>query len=52
MLIYTCKDAEAPDDWTESEACIIHGAQEVPLRSFSTDVHTVSTKVTYKTDDD
>ncbi|VDN56382.1 unnamed protein product [Dracunculus medinensis] len=50
VLIYTGKDTDAPEDWTESDACNIENAHEVQLRSFSTSVHTVHTKVAYKAD--
>lgn len=50
MLIYTNKDTEAPSGWSESDACLIEDSQEVQLRSFSTSVHKVDTKVSYKAD--
>uniref|UniRef100_A0A0M3I0B4 HORMA domain-containing protein n=1 Tax=Ascaris lumbricoides TaxID=6252 RepID=A0A0M3I0B4_ASCLU len=50
VLIYAGKDTDTPADWTESGACNIENGQHVQLRSFSTAVHTVHTKVSYKPD--
>ncbi|CAL2042289.1 CBN-MDF-2 protein [Caenorhabditis brenneri] len=50
VLIYTGKDTEAPEDWTESGACLIPNSETVQLRSFSTSVHGVNTNVQYKAD--
>ncbi|KAM3725726.1 Mitotic spindle assembly checkpoint protein MAD2A [Dirofilaria immitis] len=44
VLIYTGKETDTPEDWTESSACIINDAEQVQLRSFSTSVHSVHTK--------
>ncbi|VDP11352.1 unnamed protein product [Onchocerca flexuosa] len=48
VLIYTGKETDTPEDWTESSACVINDAEQVQLRSFSTAVHSVHTKVSYK----
>ncbi|VDO18377.1 unnamed protein product [Brugia timori] len=48
VLIYTGKETDTPEDWTESNACIINDAEQVQLRSFSTAVHSVHTQVSYK----
>uniref|UniRef100_A0A0N5AS10 Mitotic spindle assembly checkpoint protein MAD2A n=1 Tax=Syphacia muris TaxID=451379 RepID=A0A0N5AS10_9BILA len=49
VLIYTTKDADVPlSEWSESDECHIENAEEVQLRSFSTAVHSVHTKVSYK----
>uniref|UniRef100_A0A1I7USP6 NADH dehydrogenase [ubiquinone] flavoprotein 3, mitochondrial n=1 Tax=Caenorhabditis tropicalis TaxID=1561998 RepID=A0A1I7USP6_9PELO len=50
VLIYTGKETEAPEDWTESGACLIPNHETVQLRSFSTSVHGVNTNVQYKAD--
>ncbi|CAI4227179.1 unnamed protein product [Auanema sp. JU1783] len=50
VLIYTGKTTEAPEDWTESGACLIKNSEQVQLRSFSTSVHSVNTNVQYKVD--
>lgn len=48
VLIYTGKEADTPENWAETSACLIKGAEQVQLRSFSTAVHSVHTKVCYK----
>lgn len=48
VLIYTGKETDTPEDWTESNACHIEGAEEVKLRSFATAIHDVHTSVSYK----
>ncbi|VDM95846.1 unnamed protein product [Thelazia callipaeda] len=48
VLTYTGKETDTPEDWTECSACLISDAEEVQLRSFSTAVHSVHTKVSYK----
>jgi len=50
VLIYTGRDTEAPENWSESSACHIVQSQQVQLRSFSTGVHSVETMVSYKAD--
>lgn len=49
VLIYTTKDVDVPSsEWSESGECRIENGEEVQLRSFSTAIHSVRTKVTYK----
>eukprot|EP00039_Didymoeca_costata_P020451 m.341308 g.341308 ORF g.341308 m.341308 type:complete len:203 (-) comp19992_c0_seq1:166-774(-) len=51
MLIYTDKDADVPEAWTESDAKMIqNGAEVFPMRQFSTDLHTVKAAVAFKHD--
>ncbi|XP_023320668.1 mitotic spindle assembly checkpoint protein MAD2A [Eurytemora carolleeae] len=50
ILIYTHNDTEVPTEWADSDPCIIQNSEEVQLRTFSTNVHTVSAAVSYKTD--
>ncbi|VDK76940.1 unnamed protein product [Litomosoides sigmodontis] len=47
VLIYTGKEADTPENWAETSACLIKGAEQVQLRSFSTAVHSVHTKKIY-----
>jgi len=48
LLFYTKKDTEAPDNWEDSNACIIENGEEVQLRSFTTKIHKVDGSVSYK----
>ena len=51
MLIYTAKDAAVPATWKESDAKMVKNSSEVmPLRQFSTNIHTVKAAVEYRTD--
>lgn len=50
VLIYTKKDSHAPDGWGDSGPCLIINGEEVKLRSFSTGIHSVETRVAYKAD--
>lgn len=50
ILIYTHKDLDVPNEWGESDACVITNSEEVKLRSFSTSVHRVEAAVSYKAD--
>ncbi|KAI6174151.1 HORMA domain protein [Aphelenchoides besseyi] len=50
VLVYTRKGAKLTNDWANSTARNIENAEEVQLRSFSTKVHDVKTKVQYKAD--
>ncbi|KAI6191142.1 DNA-binding HORMA domain containing protein [Aphelenchoides bicaudatus] len=50
VLMYTTKSAKLSNDWADSTACNIVDPEEVQLRSFSTKVHKVHTKVQYKAD--
>jgi len=49
LLFYTNKeDVEVPEAMRESGACLITNAEQVKLRSFSTNVHSVEGAVSYK----
>ena len=48
LLVYTDKDVDAPDKWTDSDPCYILNSAEVKLRSFTTTVHKVDSLVAYK----
>ena len=48
LLFYTDKDLEAPDNWEDSNACMIKDGQNVQLKSFSTSIHKVDGSVSYK----
>eukprot|EP00736_Rhodelphis_marinus_P012715 Rmarinus@m.8542 len=50
LLIYTKKDLETPKAWEESDARMIDAdsADTVPLRAFSTRVHSVRGSVTFR----
>lgn len=52
MLVYTDKDAETPLEWQESDAKLVKkGRQVMPLRQFSTNIHTVKPLVSYRTEE-
>ena len=48
ILIYSHKDLDVPQEWGESDACLIKNSEEVKLRSFSTNIHRVEAAVSYK----
>ncbi|KAI9204272.1 DNA-binding protein [Polychytrium aggregatum] len=48
VLAYTEKDAEVPTTWVDSDPKIIENAEQVRLRSFSTNIHKVDSLVAYK----
>ncbi|XP_071455289.1 mitotic spindle assembly checkpoint protein MAD2A [Hetaerina americana] len=50
LLIYTLDDTAVPEEWSETEPCIIANSQEVRLRTFSTSLHKMETIVSYKAD--
>jgi mitotic spindle assembly checkpoint protein MAD2 len=52
LLVYADKDATVPLAWEDSDPCMIKNAEEVQLRSFSTKLHKVDLKVSYKVDED
>jgi mitotic spindle assembly checkpoint protein MAD2 len=52
VLLYTDKDAKAPETMAETDAKFIANSEDMRLRSFSTSVHEVSSMVSYKVDDD
>ncbi len=51
LLVYTSKDAKVPAEWEESDPKYINNSTEVRLKSFSTKVHRVTTKVAYRNPD-
>ena len=48
LLFYTDKELEAPDNWEDSNPCMIKDGQNVQLKSFSTSIHKVDGSVSYK----
>jgi mitotic spindle assembly checkpoint protein MAD2 len=52
LLVYTDKDAEAPQKWADSDPCYILNSAEVKLRSFTTSVHKIDSMVAYKVAED
>ncbi|KAJ1999755.1 Mitotic spindle checkpoint component mad2 [Coemansia thaxteri] len=52
ILVYTDADAEVPTTWADSDPHHIKNAEQVRLRSFSTDVHRVESMVAYRRDPD
>ncbi|KAK8826378.1 hypothetical protein WA538_001516, partial [Blastocystis sp. DL] len=48
ILVYTDKNAEVPLKWEDSDPRFIPNAETVKLRSFSTNIHTVDTAVSYQ----
>lgn len=51
ILIYTKDIVELPAQWVEAEPANIKNAQNVRMRSFSTNIHKMETVVTYKNED-
>lgn len=50
ILLYTDKDTDLPSqEWRDSTAHLIPGAEEVELRNFNTKMHNVKVGVAYKT---
>ncbi|KAJ2357131.1 Mitotic spindle checkpoint component mad2 [Coemansia erecta] len=52
ILVYADEDAEVPTTWTDSDPLHIKNAEQVRLRSFSTDAHRVEAMVAYRRDPD
>ncbi|KAJ1757180.1 Mitotic spindle checkpoint component mad2 [Coemansia sp. RSA 2523] len=52
ILVYADSDAEVPTTWTDSDPLHIKNAEQVRLRSFSTDAHRVEAMVAYRRDPD
>ncbi|KAI5479079.1 mitotic spindle assembly checkpoint protein MAD2 [Pseudohyphozyma bogoriensis] len=49
ILVYTDRDAAVPKEWIDSNPHMIQGnAEQVKLRSFSTNIHTVEALVAYR----
>lgn len=53
ILVYTDKDTEVPTQWKDDKPHLISGtAEQVKLRSFSTNIHKVDTLVAYRLGED
>ncbi|KAG0227361.1 DNA-binding protein [Mortierella sp. GBAus27b] len=52
ILCQTERDAEVPATWTDSDPHLIQNAEQVRLRSFSTNHHKVDALVAYRLNDD
>ena len=52
VLLYADQDAKVAAECAETDAKFIANKEDVRLRSFSTKVHKVDTRVSYKVDDD
>ncbi|KAJ2805214.1 Mitotic spindle checkpoint component mad2 [Coemansia helicoidea] len=50
ILVYADSDAEVPTTWTDSDPLHVKNAEQVRLRSFSTDAHRIEALVAYKRD--
>ena len=51
LLVYADDAATVPVAWEDSDPCFIADAEDVRLRSFTTKIHKVDLKVSYKVDD-
>ena len=51
IILYVDKNLEMGDKWGVTNAGLIDNAKEVDFSSFNTNIHRVSTSVTYKMDD-
>ncbi len=51
LLIYTDTNAFVPFTWEDSDPCMIANSEEVKFKSFSTNLHKVDVKVSYRVDD-
>ena len=52
LLVYADPTASVPAKWEDSDPCIIMKSEEVRLRSFTTQIHSVDAMVHYRVDDD
>ncbi|KAF9914034.1 Mitotic spindle checkpoint component mad2 [Lobosporangium transversale] len=52
ILCQTEKDAEVPATWSDADPHLVHNAEQVKLRSFSTKLHRVDALVAYRLQDD
>ncbi|CCJ28130.1 unnamed protein product [Pneumocystis jirovecii] len=52
VLVYTDYSSEVPEEWGDSDAHEVDNAEQIKLRSFSTDLHKVDLQVAYKLADD
>jgi hypothetical protein len=48
LLVYTIPDCEVPQEWDETQPCFIANAQELSFQTFSTSLHRMETRVSYK----
>lgn len=48
VLVHAKTDCDVPDQWAEAEPISITNAQNVQLKSFSTNLHKMETVVSYK----
>ena len=51
LLVYADEAATVPVAWEDSDPCFIADAEDVRLRSFTTKIHKVDLRVSYKMDD-
>ncbi|KAI8595070.1 mitotic spindle checkpoint-related protein [Dissophora ornata] len=52
ILCQTEKDAEVPATWNDADPHLVHNAEQVKLRSFSTNLHKIDALVAYRLQDD
>ncbi|CAO3570594.1 unnamed protein product [Mortierella alpina] len=52
ILCQTEVDAEVPATWSDADPHLVHNAEQVRLRSFSTNIHKVDAMVAYRLHDD
>lgn len=52
VQVYADGDAQVPTEWADSEAKQVKNAEQVQLRSFTTNAHQVSTLVAYRLGDE
>ncbi|WBW71884.1 mitotic spindle checkpoint protein Mad2 [Schizosaccharomyces osmophilus] len=50
VLVYADRDSEVPTDWVDSDPRLIKNAEQVQLRSFSTNMHKIDCQVAYRFD--
>ncbi|EEB06287.1 spindle checkpoint protein Mad2 [Schizosaccharomyces japonicus yFS275] len=48
VLVYADKDSEVPTDWVDSDPRQLQNAEQVQLRSFSTNMHKIDCQVAYR----
>ncbi|KAF9995616.1 Mitotic spindle checkpoint component mad2 [Entomortierella chlamydospora] len=52
ILCQTERDAEVPATWNDADPHLVHNAEQVKLRSFSTNLHKVDALVAYRLQDE
>ncbi|KAF9353809.1 Mitotic spindle checkpoint component mad2 [Mortierella sp. AD094] len=52
ILCQTERDAEVPATWSDADPHLVHNAEQVKLRSFSTNLHKIDALVAYRLQDD